>query len=277
MDLDEDGLLCSSPPRKRRPTEQTFSVASPQLPTSTPVPPVLPRSDLPVLPGRPNLFPEPTPIVPAVVPEWVASSALIQNPAAIDNPLAVAGAAAETKRFNATWHATSLDPDSVVVECRAAMSNMFSACSAMVGNELAPIRPETPANLALRPDFLGLAAGTFDRIRGLIQSNYSVSYRRRSMKTAIRSFARHCARLGVSVFRPNVANNPTLIAQEEMILMTFRAVQHVVGLHHLDLADMLHQCVIETMAACLCRVGEAMPTKERMLTFFAQWFDLSVR
>ena len=43
------------------------------------------------------------------------------------------------------------------------------------------------------------------------------------------------------------------------------AIHHVVGLHHLDLADMLHQCVIGTMAACLCRVGEAMPTKERML------------
>ena len=338
-------------------------MTSPQLPTTTPE---LPRSDLPVIPGRPNLFPEPAPIVPVVVPEWVASIALVQNPAAIDNPLTVAAAAAEMKRFNATWHATSLDPESVIDECRAAMSNMFSACSAMVSNELAPIRPEIPTNLALRPNFSALTAGTFDRIRGLIQSNYSKSSRR-SMKTAVRSFARHCAKLGVSVFRPNVANNPTLIAQEEMILMTwleslvhetgvqgstaegyfslmkgwhaevmgyapahsgvfvsrwipkilrgirrefpsklkgreahsvacflpmrekyeflltwkelfkdpsldadknhrFRAIQHVVGLHHIDLVDMLHQwCVIETMTACLCRVGEAMPTKERML------------
>ena len=128
--LDEDGLLCSSPPRKRRPPEQASSVASPQLPTTTPElprPDLPPRSDLPVIPGRPNLFPEPTPIVPAVVPEWVASSALIQNPAAIDNPLTVAGAAAEMKRFNATWHATSLDPDSVIVECRAAMANICLA------------------------------------------------------------------------------------------------------------------------------------------------------
>ena len=44
-----------------------------------------------------------------------------------------------------------------------------------------------------------------------------------------------------------------------------KAIQHVVGLHHLDLVDMFHQGVIETMTACLCRVGEAMPTKERML------------
>ena len=33
----------------------------------------------------------------------------------------------------------------------------------------------------------------------------------------------------------------------------------------IDFEDVLHQAVIETMAACLCRVGEAMPTKERML------------
>ena len=161
--LDEDGLLCSSPSRKRRPPEQASSVASPQLPTTTPElprPDLPPRSDLPVIPGRPNLFPEPTPIVPVVVSDWVASTALVQNPAAIDNPLTVAAAAAEMKRFNATWHATSLDPDSVIVECRAAMSNMFSACSAMVSNELAPIRPEIPANLALRPNFSALTAGT---------------------------------------------------------------------------------------------------------------------
>ena len=45
----------------------------------------------------------------------------------------------------------------------------------------------------------------------------------------------------------------------------FRAIQHAIGLHHLDLVDMLHQCAIETMTAHLCRVGEAKPTKERML------------
>ena len=37
----------------------------------------------------------------------------------------------------------------------------------------------------------------------------------------VRSWARHTARLQVSVFRPNVANNPTLLAQEELILMTW--------------------------------------------------------
>ena len=39
----------------------------------------------------------------------------------------------------------------------------------------------------------------------------------------------------------------------------FRSIQHVVGLCNLDLADMLHQCAIETMTACLCRVGVWCP------------------
>ena len=33
----------------------------------------------------------------------------------------------------------------------------------------------------------------------------------------------------------------------------------------IDLEEILHQAVIEMMTACLCRVGEAMPTKGRML------------
>ena len=35
--------------------------------------------------------------------------------------------------------------------------------------------------------------------------------------------------------------------------------------HSIDLEDVLHQTVVEAMAACLCRVGEAMPTKEHIL------------
>ena len=41
------------------------------------------------------------------------------------------------------------------------------------------------------------------------------------MKPAVRSFTRHCARLKISVFQPNAANNPTLIAQEESILLSW--------------------------------------------------------
>ena len=114
------------------------------------------------------------------------------------------------KTFNATWHAPS-DPDSVISECRAAISNIFVACNAMASIELAPIVDDTASALALRPDFANLAPGAFERVRTLIQSNYSKSSRR-SIKTATRSWARHTARLQVSVFRPNVANNPTILA-----------------------------------------------------------------
>jgi len=170
-------------------------------------------------PPRPPSFIPDAPMHMAKAPAWRASEVLVANPAAIDNPVTVAGAAAEMKTFNATWHAPS-DPDSIIAECRAAMSNLLAACNAMASNELAPIVDETASALALLPDFSGLAPGAFERVRNLIQSNYSNSSRR-SIKTATRSWARHTARLQVSVFRPNVANSPTLLAQEELILMTW--------------------------------------------------------
>ena len=75
-------------------------------------------------PPRPPSFIPDAPIHMAKAPAWRASEALVANPAAIDNPVTVAGAAAEMKTFNATWHAPS-DPDSVISECRAAMSQHF--------------------------------------------------------------------------------------------------------------------------------------------------------
>ena len=123
-------------------------------------------------PPRPPSFIPDAPMRMANVPAWRASEVLIANPAAIDNPVTVAGAAAEMKTFNATWHAPS-DPDSVISECRAAMSNIFVACNAMASIELVPIVDDTASALALRPDFANLASGAFERVRTLIQSNYS--------------------------------------------------------------------------------------------------------
>ena len=169
-------------------------------------------------PRPPSFIPDNSIHLPRA-PAWQASEVLVANPAAIDNPVTVAGAAAEMKTFNATWHAPS-DSDSVISECRAAMSNIFAACNAMASNELAPIVDETATALALRPDFSKLAPGAFERVRNLIKSNYA-KISRRSIKTAVRSWARHATKLQIAIFRPNVANNPTLIAQEELILMTW--------------------------------------------------------
>jgi hypothetical protein len=44
-----------------------------------------------------------------------------------------------------------------------------------------------------------------------------------------------------------------------------KRVKGLLAAHSVDLEDVLHDTVVETMAAYLCRVGEAMPTKERIL------------
>ena len=64
------------------------------------------------------------------------------------------------------------------------------------------------------------AGGTLERIRGLIQNNYADSSRP-SLKTAVRHWARFCAKLGIPVVRPPVADNWEAKAMEEMILMLF--------------------------------------------------------
>lgn len=170
--LDEDGLLCASPPRKRRP--------DPSLPSPTPLGASIPGSQsLPhdpsshIPPSLPsNSFIEPIPIVPPDVPAWKSSLVLVDNPAAIDNPMAVEAAAEEMKRFNATWNATSLDPDGTITEFRAAMANVFNAYRALADNDLAPVLHDAADNaIALAPDFSDLDPGAFGRLRSLIQSN----------------------------------------------------------------------------------------------------------
>ena len=97
---------------------------------------------------------------------------LVDNPAAIDNPMAVEAAAEEMKRFNATWNATSLDPDGTITEFRAAMANVFNAYRALADNDLAPVLHDAADNaIALAPDFSDLDPGAFGRLRSLIQSN----------------------------------------------------------------------------------------------------------
>ena len=76
-------------------------------------------------PPRPPSFIPDASIHMARAPAWRASEALVANPAAIDNPVTVAGAAAEMKTFNATWHAPS-DPDSVISECRLQNADVTS-------------------------------------------------------------------------------------------------------------------------------------------------------
>ena len=123
------------------------------------------------------------------------------------------------KTFSATWHAPS-DLDSFIAECRAAMSSIFAACNAMASTELAPVVDDTATALALRPDFARLAPGAFERVRNLTQSNYSKRARGGRLKRQS-ALGLAIRQLQVLLFRPNVANNPTLLAQEELILLTW--------------------------------------------------------
>ena len=45
----------------------------------------------------------------------------------------------------------------------------------------------------------------------------------------------------------------------------FNLAKALLATQHVDMEHVLHRAVVETMVACLCRVGEAMPTKERIL------------
>ena len=351
-----DGLLLLQPPVKRR-TDRPDVV----FPSTQPV--AQQPSDLPTFP-KPSLFIGPAlPVTPSFEP-WQLSKVLVSNPCAIDNPVTVEGAAAEMRMYNANRQARTVSPDGALDECKVALANVFAACKAMAGNSLAPILPDEDL---VNPDFSQLLPGTFERVAHLIRSNYTNSSRR-SIKTAVRSWAKHLASLKCTIFRPNCANNPTLLAQEEIIRMTWlEKLVHVQGvqgstaesyfsmmdgwhseimgyaparsgiyvsrwipkilrgirrefpsklkgreahsvacfepmrlpyaclfeesLSHqifrgpsldpsgvqlartvikspkVDVEEILHQTVIENTTACLCRVGEAMPMKERMLKF----------
>ena len=63
-------------------------------------------------------------------------------------------------------------------------------------------------------------SGSFGRIRHLIQSNYSATSRP-SLMTAVRHWARFCARHGLSVLRPQGANDWEAKVLEEIILVLF--------------------------------------------------------
>ena len=77
-----------------------------------------------------------------------------------------------------------------------------------------------PSNLMQLDWALAFSGGAMERIRGLIQSNYSDSSRP-SLKTAVCHWAHFCAKHGISVFRPQVADNWEAKVMEEMNLMLF--------------------------------------------------------
>ena len=155
---------------------------------------------------------------------WGMSKLIISDPQRLED-LGIAGKAKEEMmQFDA--HSKSNGRVSGEFESGISVAEMFAS----FGNpdfggprQLIPnIRtPALNSSNPLQPDWTSaFAGGTLERIRALIQSNYADSSRP-SLKTAVRHWARFCAKLGISVFRPQVEGNWEAKVMEEMILMLF--------------------------------------------------------
>ena len=155
---------------------------------------------------------------------WGMSRLIISDPKRLDDPEIAGKAKAEMMRFNA--HSVSSGRVSGKFETGISVAEMFAS----FGNpDFGRSRQSIPniqslisgSSNPLQPDWnSAFAGGVFERIRGLIQSNYADTSRP-SLKTAVRHWARFCAKLGISVFRPQVADNWEAKVMEEMILMMF--------------------------------------------------------
>ena len=152
---------------------------------------------------------------------WGMSNLIISNPQRLDDPEIAGRAKAEMMQFNAK--SKSNGRVSGQFETGVSVAEMFASFgNPTIGGSRPNIRTPVfnPSN-PTQPDWaVAFSGGALERIRGLIQSNYSDTSRP-SVKTAVRHWARFCARLGISVFRPQVADDWEAKVMEEMILMLF--------------------------------------------------------
>ena len=154
---------------------------------------------------------------------WGMSRALIADPSRIDDPEITEAAKKEMLLFNARSLTSGTKSGQLENGLPiAALFSAFNSSQEMGITGLDPfsiVRPNAPLD-PVQPNWAATAAGAFARIKGLIQSNYSATSRP-ALKTAVRHWGRFCAKLGISPFRPQVANNWEAKVQEEMILMLF--------------------------------------------------------
>jgi hypothetical protein len=139
---------------------------------------------------------------------WRMSNLLINDPSKIDEPEIVEHAKKEMLRFNAVKHSSHSNsaqcPGQSVAELFASFGSMRDRdVSAALANWSIPAR-----------------TGAFQRIHELIRSNYAATSRP-SVKTAVRHWVRFCASLGITPFRPQVANDWDGKVTEEVIMMLF--------------------------------------------------------
>ena len=150
------------------------------------------------------------------------SNLLINYPSKIDEPEIVEHAKKEMLRFNAVKHSSHSNsaqcPAQSVAEMVAAFGSMrdrdISAATAPMFSQLQSSNPRVPNWTTPARN------GAFQRIHELIRSNYAATSRP-SVMTAARHWVRFCASLGITPFRPQVANDWDGKVTEEVIVMLF--------------------------------------------------------
>ena len=155
---------------------------------------------------------------------WGMSKRIIYVPKRLEDPEIAEQAKAEMMKL------TSLSQSNGRISCKfetgISVAEMFASFGTpQLGEPLHAIpnikTPVVNPSNPMQPDWaLAFSGGAMKRIRGLIQSNYADSSRP-SLKRAVRDWARFCAKHGISVFRPQVADNWEAKVMEEMILMSF--------------------------------------------------------
>ena len=227
-------LETTSPPRKRCPQEEyrrpaieieSALVELDVTDIATELPTVISEATLPL---------EDVPIPMRPLPErligniddavWGMSKLIIADPRRLEDPEIAERAKAEMMRYNSKL--ASNGRTSGQLENGVSLTELFASLGAAghrdtahLASHRSPPTPDSsnPVNLDWKAS---IESGAFGRIRHLIQSNYSATSRP-SLMTAVRHWARFCARHGLSVFRPQVANDWEAKVVEEMILMLF--------------------------------------------------------
>ena len=153
---------------------------------------------------------------------WRMSNLLINDPSKIDEPEIVEHAKKEMLRFNAVKHSSHSNsaqcPGQSVAELFASFGSMRDRD---VSAALAPMVSQLQSSNPLVPNWsIPARTGAFQRIHELIRSNYAATSRP-SVKTAVRHWVRFCASLGITPFRPQVANDWDGKVTEEVIMMLF--------------------------------------------------------
>ena len=155
---------------------------------------------------------------------WRMSKLVISDLQRLEDPEIAGQAKAEMMKFNAL--SKSNGRASGEFETGISVAEMFASFGNPDIGGLRQTLPNfrtpvfNPSSLT-QPDWaVAFSGGTLGRMRGLIQSNYADSSRP-VLKTAVRHWARFCAKHGISVFRPQVADNREAKVMEEMILTLF--------------------------------------------------------